>query len=273
MNKPRVKTDLTDVPETMLWTLHNRASEAMRADGIINDPEAVRIYQSIDYDYERSFRKADPSHAIRSLMFDKEVQAFLEKHSDGSIVNLGEGLETQRFRVVGEQSQWFSIDLPEAMAVRERFIQPDVQHHHIPLSVLDTTWFDAIPQDKPVFITAQGLFMYFPEAEVRRLFQQMAARFPGAWLMFDCIPTWFSKRTMRGLALTPHYTTPKMPWGINKPNIEATLRSWLPKLAQFEDVTLLNVPRGVGRLIFPIMMRLPIVKNMSPSVNLIRFEE
>ena len=53
--------NLTDAPETMLWTLHNRATEASRDDGMLRDPDAVRIYQALDYDYVRSFGRADPS--------------------------------------------------------------------------------------------------------------------------------------------------------------------------------------------------------------------
>ena len=39
---------LRDVPETMLWTLHSRASEARRADGVLRDPRALSIYDAID---------------------------------------------------------------------------------------------------------------------------------------------------------------------------------------------------------------------------------
>lgn len=36
--------NLTGVPETMLWTLYNRASEARRSKAFLKDPEAVRIF-------------------------------------------------------------------------------------------------------------------------------------------------------------------------------------------------------------------------------------
>ena len=41
---------LSDVPETMLWTLHNRVSEAIKPDGFLKDPNACEIYKSIEYD-------------------------------------------------------------------------------------------------------------------------------------------------------------------------------------------------------------------------------
>ena len=116
------ESKLKDVPETMLWTLHNRASEAMRHDGIINDDRAVTIYKNIKYDYEKSFGKADASHAIRSLDFDREIRRFLSRNPNGTIVNLGEGLETQRFRIDETQALWITVDLPEAIEIRERYI-------------------------------------------------------------------------------------------------------------------------------------------------------
>jgi O-methyltransferase involved in polyketide biosynthesis len=67
---------LTGIPETMLWTLHNRVGEAMRKDGIIKDDKAVEIYKSIDYDYEKSFGNAEPSHALRAIKFDQEIGTF-----------------------------------------------------------------------------------------------------------------------------------------------------------------------------------------------------
>ncbi|MDI1431347.1 hypothetical protein QHF89_17765 [Polyangium sorediatum] len=62
----RAPVNLTGIPETMLWTLHNRASEAKRPDAILRDPDAIRIYESVRYDFERSFGKPDGSHAMRS---------------------------------------------------------------------------------------------------------------------------------------------------------------------------------------------------------------
>ena len=158
MTPSKIKSSLTNVPETMLWTLHNRAVEAMREDGIIKDEKAIEIYNSIDYDYEANFGRGDSSHAIRSIVCDREIDKFLSTYPDGTIVNLGEGLETQRFRFTEEQALWLSIDVPEAIEIRERFIEPDERHLHIPLSALDRSWFDSVPKDKPVFITAQGLF-------------------------------------------------------------------------------------------------------------------
>ena len=264
---------LGDVSQTMLWALNNRASEAMRSDGCIRDEKCLSIYRAIDYDYKRSFGKPDGSHGIRSPVFDKQVRRFIRKHPDAVIVNLGDGLETQQFRIpYPETGLWLSVDLPEAIAIRERFIQPDIQHHHIAKGVLDTSWFDAVPEDRPVFITAQGLFMYFHPEQLQPLFAAMAKRFPGAKLMFDYLNVYFSKRTMsaKGWMKTPHYQTPQMPWGVHRDEVAPTLSDWIGYPIEVHNVTF-SFPRGIRRYLVPLFERIPPIGRRFPGVCWIRF--
>lgn len=266
---------LSGVPETMLWTLHNRASEAIRVDGVLNDPRCVEIYRSLDYDYERSFGPADPSHGVRSKVFDDLVRDFIRRHPDDPvIVNLGEGLETQRFRFEGDPALWLSVDLPDAIAIRERFIEPDDRHRHVSQSALDPSWMDEVPSDRPVLITAQGLFMYFDPRDLAPLIAAVAERFPGGALMFDTIPPWLSKKTLSpgGWQKTPHYTTPPMPWGIRRGDLEATLRRWAPSIAEVTPMPYPRFPRGfVNRWVFPLFEHAPGLRNLVPTVALVCF--
>lgn len=264
----KIKTTLKEVPETMLWTLHNRAVEAMRSDGIIKDEKAIEIYKAIDYDYEKNFGKAEPSHAVRSLDFDREIKFFLKKHPNGTIVNLGEGLETQYFRFNETEALWLSVDLPEAMEIRERFIQPDERHLHLSLSATDGKWFNLVPKDEPVFITAQGLFMYFTEEEVKYLLQDIVKTFKYVYIMFDVIPKWLSKKTLskKGWQKSKYYITPKMPWGINRNKIKLTLKQWLSDDVQIVDIGYSTFPRGFTKWAFLFLTSAPILKNITPTI-------
>lgn len=265
---------LSGIPETMLWTLHNRAGEIQRSDSILNDPECLKIYQAIDYDYERSFGKSENSHAVRSQLFDQRIEAFLQQHPDGVIVNLGEGLETQRFRIHQPYALWLTVDLPEGIAIREQFIQPDEKHLHIAMSALDTSWFEAVPKNKPVFISAQGLFMYFTEQQMQTLITALSVRFNQLWLMFDYIPPWLSRKTLstKGWMKTPHYRTPPMPWGISRPQIAPLFKQWMNRNVQAENIVFLY-PRGLRRYFILLMERIPPLRNLAPGVCLIKSED
>lgn len=263
-----IKAKLTDVPETMLWTLHNRATEAMREDGIIKDEKAISIFKSIIYDYEKSFGKPEPSHAIRSLDFDREIRAFLKQHPSGTIVNLGEGLETQRYRIDSPDALWLTVDLPEAIRIREQFIQPDEQHKHIALSATDRQWFAEVPKSEPVFISAQGLFMYFTEEEVKQLLSDIKQAFHQSVVMFDTIPLWLSQKTLSttGWQKTAQYTAPPMPWGINRSHIHHTIVGWLGDGANVLDLGYSAFPRGMVKWFFLLFSRTPILKNITPTI-------
>jgi O-methyltransferase involved in polyketide biosynthesis len=262
--------NLTGVPETMLWTLHNRASESKRPDALLHDPEAERIYAAIAYDYERSFGKPDGSHAVRSRVFDEAVRPWLSAHPGGTVVELACGLETQFQRVDDGRVHWLCVDVPEAIAVRERFLAPTERCRHVAQSALDLAWMDEVDGvERGVFVTAQGLFMYFDEDDVRRLVVAMVERFPGVELMFDAIPTWFSKRTLRGWGKTKHYRAPPMPWGVNRSRIEAVMKRWSPKIVAVEQVPWGYLRGPVGALL-PLFTRVPSLRDFVPSIVRVR---
>jgi len=268
---------LTDIPETMLWTLHNRAAEAMRPGGILQDDKAIEIYRALDYDFLSAFGKPDTSHAVRSVVFDAAIRDFLHQAPEGVIVNLGEGLETQRFRIEAGQSLWLSVDVPDAIAIREEFITPDEHHRHIALSALDRSWFQEVPKGRPVFIAAQGLFMYFTPEEVEALVKDMAQAFPTARLMFDHIPPWFARKTLKGFWKTKTYKAPPMPWGIHRDQMAATLQSWLPGGSEgpgVQDITAYDYtfPRGFYRFIYLLARILPPLYNNGPGMTFCRFD-
>jgi O-methyltransferase involved in polyketide biosynthesis len=268
----RYVPNLTGIPETMLWTLHNRAGEAKRPDGILRDKEGVRIYDAIQYDFERSFGKAEASHAIRAVETDRVLRQWLSAHPDGFVVSLGEGLETQAQRLDNGRLRWLSVDLPEAVAIRERFLPPTERLRHFAASALDRSWMDAVDASHGVFIIAQGLFMYFTEDEVRRLLMDIAERFPGAELLFDTIPHWFSRRTLKGLNRTRNYRVPPMPWGINLNEVAPTLKAWHPSVKHVSPVPYM-FPRGFQRAVFNTFNRMPFFRHRTPGIIHVRLAD
>jgi O-methyltransferase involved in polyketide biosynthesis len=249
----------------MLWTLYNRATEAQRPDGILSDPACVRIYQAIDYDFVRHFGIPGVVLAARAAEIDRAIRKWLVRHPDGCVVSLGEGLETQALRVDNGTMRWLSVDLPDAIRLRERFLTPSERFRHIAAGALDSAWRDQVDPSRGVLIVAQGLLMYLHPDEVRRLFCAIADRFPGAEMVFDTVPRGFSSLTMFGLHKTLHYRLPPMPWGINRHEIRSTLHRWHPRLGrvQFLDY---RPARGPLRLLEPVIGLVPVLRNERPSL-------
>ncbi|WP_198017227.1 class I SAM-dependent methyltransferase [Methylocapsa acidiphila] len=240
INKPetaataRLKPDLAGIPETMLWTLYDRAIESKRPDRMFSDPEAERIFNSIDYDFEKNYGAPTRLFSVRAMLIDAALKKWLARHPNGLVVSLGEGLETQALRVDNGRMRWLSIDLPEAIRTRELFIAPTQRFRHLAANALDPSWMEDVDPRSGLFIVAQGLFMYLQPSEVQGLFVEIARRFPGADLIFDVVPRAMSELTLAGHRQTPHYVIPSMPWGLDRNEIESTLRQWHPGLKRID---------------------------------------
>jgi O-methyltransferase involved in polyketide biosynthesis len=256
---------LADVSETMLWALHNRATETKRRDGVLVDPESARIHEMIDYEFTRRFGEPAGSLAARAAAIDKTLRLWLERHPDGIVVSLGEGLETQRQRVDNGRVRWLTVDLPDAIRLRERFLAPTDRFHHFAGSALEPGWMDALDASSGIFVIAQGLLMYLEPGQVRHLLASIADRFPGADIVFDAVPRWFSHLTLLGLHQTPHYRLPAMPWGVDRDELEQTLLRWHPgiSIVAFLDY---RIPRGLPRMLADMTSYVPGARHRVPSL-------
>ncbi len=262
--------DLTDVPETALWTLRNRAEEALRPDSEFTDDEAVRIYTSLSgEDFER-FGTPSQSHPLRALAFDTVIRGFLAGHPRGPVVALGEGLQTSYWRLGRPDVDWFSVDLPEMIAVQQRLLPAEPAITRIGASALDRSWLEQVPQG-PAMISAEGLFMYLPRQDVRALIADLAAHFPGGRLIYDSIPAWFSKGTMAGkVRMSDRYTAPPMPTS-QRVSEAARLPQQIPGVVAVRDVL---PPPGRGNWRNPVLRsayNLPVLRDHRPSITLLDF--
>lgn len=264
---------LDGVSATTLWTLHNRASEAKRSDGVIRDPWAVALFDAIDYDYLK-FGKANQSHALRAVAFDIAAHNYLTTHPKASVVALAEGLQTSFWRLdrtgVANEITWYSIDLPPVIALRDKLLPRDERIVTLAQSALDRSWMDHVDTEHGVFVTAEGLLMYLQPDDALGLIAECAARFPGGQMMFDSVPPWFSQRTLAGLKLSDRYVAPPMPFGISADDAVA-LAGRIPGVRVARDV---HMPpaRGLWRLAAsPGFDRLGVFRRRRPSFTLLEF--
>ncbi len=270
----KVPVNLEGVPETLLWNLHNRAAEARRPGRrLIEDPRAVELVDRMDYPFER-FGRAPMAqwHALRVRAFDDEVRRFAAEHPGGLVVALGEGLETQFWRVDDGRLRWLTVDLPETVALRERLLPSDPPRRRtLARSALDRRWMDEVgPEDvaRGVLVTAQGLLMYLPEEEAKGLIAACAERFPGGWFLFDALPRAMVARNQAGGMDTPGYRAPRWEWGMNVSEYRG-VAALSPRIT---GVRSLPFARGRGLFaIAPFSHRLPLVRSMRMSIISVRF--
>jgi O-methyltransferase involved in polyketide biosynthesis len=119
----------------------------------------------VDYPFERFDLPyaglAARLHALRVRTVDAALRRMLTDAPDATVVALGEGFETQFWRVDDGRLRFLTLDLPEVVAVRRKVLPDGPRNRTLTGSVTDTEWTAQVDRDRPVIITAQGLLPYW----------------------------------------------------------------------------------------------------------------
>jgi O-methyltransferase involved in polyketide biosynthesis len=267
-------TTLTGISETALLTLRARANEARRPDAIIDDPLAIQLMDSIDFDFSKFGRASRQDIALRALAFDGAARRYLATHPRATVVALAEGLQTSFWRLdeldVGHEFRWLTVDLPPIIELRRRLLPRSPRISVRAQSALDFSWMDGVDPAQGVFITAEGLLMYLPPDQAVGLIEECARRFAGGQMMFDLPPRWLPALIRHGFHMSLRYKVPPMPFSLSVAEI-AALVSTIPGIRVVHDVPL---PRGRGPL-FDLalwtLQRLPVFDSVRPALTLLEF--
>lgn len=265
---------LTGVSETALLTLQVRASEARRPDSILEDPMAIKLVDSIDFDFAKFGPTRRQDMALRSLAFDQATRRYLANHPAATVVALAEGLQTSYYRIetsgVSDQFRWLTVDLPPMIELRGKLLPESDRVTVCAQSALDYSWMDQVATDNGVFITAEGLLMYLQPSEAMELISECAKRFPGGAMMFDLPPAWFAAWARKGMRTSLRYRVPPMPFSMSASEI-AKLVDVVPGVRAVHDVPL---PQGRGRILNGavwVMQRFPLFDPIRPAFTLLEF--
>jgi O-methyltransferase involved in polyketide biosynthesis len=274
---PSAKVDgtlLTGVSETALLTLRVRANEARRPDSIIDDPVAIELADSIDYDFAKFGFSRRQDMALRAVAYDRYTRRYLTDHPKATVVALAEGLQTSFYRLdaagVGDQFQWLTVDLPPMIDLRRKLLPARDRVRMCAQSALDFTWMDQVDAEHGVFITAEGLLMYLQPDDALGLIAACAARFPGGQMMFDLPPAGLAAVHRRGMRTSFRYRVPPMPFHLSVSDA-ANLVSSVPGIRAVHD---LPFPAGRGKVLNALLWtahRIPLLDPVRPVLTLLEF--
>jgi O-methyltransferase involved in polyketide biosynthesis len=193
---PPKRFALEGVNKTLLLPLWARTKESTQKNPLIMDGQAERILKALDYNFSEMDKSLDRyyqlSQVVRAVMTDNEIRTFINIHPDATVVNIGAGLDTTFERIDNGSIHWYDLDVPDVIELRRQFIAETERSRYIPKSVFDLSWFDDIssPIHGLLFI-ACGVFQYFTGRQVKRLFSDLATRFPGGEIVFDTMSKFF----------------------------------------------------------------------------------
>ncbi len=271
MNAPvmpaRVPVALGPVAETLLVPLWARAEESRRPDGVLRDPMAGEMVSQLDYDFGR-LREAQASQlgcCVRAALVDGWVRDFLAEHPEGTVVELGVGLNSRSVRLDNGRARWIDVDLPEVMALRGRFFAPDARRTLLGASITDAALYDTLRSQVrgPCLVLSEGVLVYLEVLEVRAVFVRLAEALPGAGFVFDAMTPpvlWFQG----GHDAMRHFAA-RFTWSVSHPRaVEGYARGVrIERSRRFYDLLYAHPHR------LPAWMRAagPVVSRLWPAVR------
>ena len=201
-------------------------------------------------------------HAQRVRTVDAALRRVLAGAPDATVVALGEGFETQFWRVDNGRLRWLTLDLPEVVAVRRVVLPDGSRNRTLAGSAADADWTAQVDRGRPVIITAQGLLPYFERDELHRLLTAWARLLPGAWLLFDAVtaPLQAARRRNR---LPEGYRAPDWTWTVDAGELRRLRR--LPGLMDLQEV-----PQAGGDRLLGVLRRVPGLKSRLPAFPVFR---
>ncbi|EYF02937.1 class I SAM-dependent methyltransferase [Chondromyces apiculatus] len=230
----KAKVDLGKVQETLLIPLYGRAVETRKRRPLLSDPKAVEMVAAIDYDFHKFDRSTSlVGSVLRTVMLDEWIKDFLAAHPTGTVVEIGAGLNTRFERLDNGQLRWFDVDLPDSVALRNRFFTDSARRTTVAASVLDESWITRVKESNgPFFIVVEAVLLYLAEDEVKQALSRIAQEFPGARVAFDTAGTLMVRNQHRHDVMKD--MAAQFSWACDEPE---RLERWVPGLRLLETRT------------------------------------
>jgi O-methyltransferase involved in polyketide biosynthesis len=167
--------------------------ESQRPDALIKDDKAVALIKELNPDTSwiakmRVDEDDKVGLVLRNREFDRYTRDFLTRHPQAVVVHIGCGLDARFERVDDGKVEWYDLDLSEVIELRKKLIGGEgVRYHFLSYSVFESEWLKqvSIHHQRPFLFLAEGVLIYFEEAQVKSLFLTVRDHFPGAELVCD----------------------------------------------------------------------------------------
>ena len=259
------KIRLSGVPETMLQTVYARARESMGR-GAICDKKAEEIIGRLDYDFSLAEKDTAMRSGViaRTIVLDRLVGAWLAEHPGAVVVNIACGLDTRCYRMRG-YAHWYNLDLPETIAVRQKLLPEHGEISQIAMSAMED-WGDLIAeQGAPALVIIEGLTMYLNEADVKKIFAVIAARFQTATVFVETMNPMIVKNFKEKSIEGSHA---KFTWGVKNGKALAALLSAYRFVAEYS----LTEGMAVFAPVYKLLGKIPCVRNISNKIIVLEKE-
>ena len=184
--------DFSTVEDTLFVPMLGRIYASEQFPNILNDQKALELKPQLPKDLKGQDTQTQytlMASAVRSTNMDRYIKNFMTREPEGVVVQLGCGLETTFYRDDDQKTVWYEVDLPDVIEYRTKLLGPSDRDRYIAADAFGEEWIQKVRADyptEPVLVTASGLFYYFDEKTVLKLFRSLK-NYGNIEIVFDTV--------------------------------------------------------------------------------------
>ncbi len=153
----------------------------------------------------------------RYYYMDKIARRFITENPNCNIVDLGGGLETQYHRLGLPAINYYVVDLPHVIELREKILPATERECFIGGDIFNLEWTKQTDSKLPTLFLSSGVLIYFEEKQVINLLNGLTETFSNAQIVFDATNSKGLKFANRYVEKTGNKNA-KMHFAIDDPN-------------------------------------------------------
>lgn len=258
----KIKPVLNGSAETMLQSFYARAMYSKNPKHKFKDAKAEEIVAKLDYDFSKAEKDAAMSSGViaRTFVLDELVSDFIQKNPDCTVVNIACGLDTRFYRMDNGRINWYNLDLPETIQVRDSLYQESGRVSTIACSILDPIWPSKVEKRGKMLFVIEGLSMYLSKNQVGKMLEIIRDNFDNAYVIMECLcPKFVNKEKVeKSIQSTGAVFT----WGANSFEDMGELAKGYHKVKND------NILRGMVKLnlLYKLVVWMPPMKKISQKI-------
>ena len=189
-------TVMNEINKTLYIPLYGKALVSKK-NIILHDPKAEEIWGQEGFPLKGKSKSKWLAYymSMRAAAFDRWVKGKMEEQPDAVVLHLGCGMDSRAQRVECSRHLWFDIDFPQVIDQRQRYFRETESYQMVGTDVMEEHWLDTIPGNRAI-VVMEGISMYLPEAQLKKLLGRLCDRFETVSLLMDCYTT-FAARASR----------------------------------------------------------------------------
>jgi len=178
--------EIEHVTDTAFWVASYRALESERADALFRDPLAGILSGEKGKQIARSMpdsRSMAFIMTVRTTAIDRLILSAIARGVD-TVLNLGAGLDTRPYRMaLPKDLRWVEADFASIVEFKDDKLSafsPVCAFERVPIDLADRTARQALLERvargaQSVLVITEGVVIYLPDDEVRRLAEDIHA--------------------------------------------------------------------------------------------------